>query len=110
VPELNYKALTFMLSVINTVAIVATIIYAHLMNKQKVNADAIEQTNENHTALNVRVIKVEKAIEHMPSHEDIAKLNRRVGEVAQEVTKLQGTTAQMNNSVQLIHNHLLNKK
>ena len=109
-PEWDFKALSFFLSVANTLGIFFTVIYAHVMNRQKANADSIEVMRKDYNALVTRVAESEKSIEHMPNHEDIAKLNRRVSEVAQGVTKMEGSVAQINNSLQLIHQHLLNKK
>ncbi|MEO0442809.1 MAG: DUF2730 family protein [Pseudomonadota bacterium] len=108
-PDWDYKALAFFLSVANTLGILLTVIYAHVVNRQKANADSIEIIKKDHHALVTRLAKSEKSIEHLPSHDDLSKINRRISEVAQGVTKIEGTMAQIDNSVQLIHNHLLSK-
>jgi len=109
-PEWDYKALAFFLSLINSVVLVATIIYAHLINKQKVNAASIQIEAQRITSLDKRMVVIEKAIDHMPDHEDIANLNSRISELAQGVTKMEGTVEAIDNTVHLIHDHLLNKK
>lgn len=108
-PDWDYKALTFFLSILNTVAIIVTVIYAHLMNKQKANAESIEQANKDHRALCTRVVKVEKAMEYIPTHNDVTNLNHRIGELAQAVKKMEGTMGQVEKTVVRVNDYLLNK-
>jgi len=113
-PETDYKALTFYLHVFEFICIGVVGVYTWLVNRHKANADAIGDLGKalrtEMNELDDRVIRVEKSIEHLPTHKDIEQLNRRIDDVAQEVRKLEGTLVQVNNSVQMIHQHLLNAK
>lgn len=109
-PDIDYKAWSFYLSVLNTLAVLGTVIYVHVMNKQKVNAIAIEEANQNHRLLATRVVKMEKTLEHMPSHDDIKALDRRISELAQLVTRMDGVVGQMNRTINRVDDYLLNNK
>lgn len=109
-PDLDYKAWSFFLSAVNSFGVLGTIIYVHLTSKQKANAASIEQTNQNHNTLTTRVVRVEKTLEHMPSHDDIKALDRRISELAQLVTRMDGVMGQMNRTIIRVDDYLLNNK
>lgn len=111
-PDLDYKAMSFWLSFANSLGLMAMFAYATMTNRQKINTKAISElqglVRTEVNELDDRVIRMEKTIEHLPTHTDVAQINRRVDDCAQELRKLEGTTTQINASVQMIHQHLLN--
>lgn len=112
--DIDYKALTFWLHIFEFICIGVVALYSWLANRYKANNDAIQAlgtTVRNEVnGLDDRVIKIEETINHLPTHDDVAKLHRRVDECAQAITKLEGTVGQMNNNVRMIHQHLLSSK
>ena len=113
-PGMDYKALAFWLHCFEMLCIGVLAIYSWLANRHKANAAAIDDLNhairEELNSLDDRTIKIEKTIEHLPTQRDMADIHRRIDECAQEVRKLEGTLVQVNNSVQMIHQHLLTSK
>lgn len=108
----DYKALAFWFDLIQVVIMAVIGLYAWLSNRHKANSSSIEtMRTELSTELNEiddRLIRVEKDVQHMPTHEDMAKLHSRVNETAQRLTSMEGQLMQINNTVQLMHKHLLN--
>lgn len=113
-PEWDYKALAFFLSLANSMGLLVTVIHTNITSRQKANSDTIRTLDEHYRnevgELDDRLIRVEQSIKHLPTHGDIENIHRRIDEVAQEVRKLEGTLGQVNHSVQLIHTHLLGQK
>lgn len=112
-PPLDYKALAFWLQLIQAVVTGLVFLYVWLTNRQKVNASAIETLRDDLSRqindLDDRVIRVEKDVEHLPTHEDMAGLHTRVNEANDNIKEMRGQLSQMNHTLQLINDHLLNK-
>jgi Protein of unknown function (DUF2730) len=121
VPEkFDYNLFRMVMDILQIVGLLAVAIYAWITSRHKANADAIGQLNEMRQKENKeiraelneiddRVIKVEEGVSHLPTHDDVTVLHQRVSNCAQEITKLDGTLIQVNNNVQMISSHLLNK-
>lgn len=110
--ELDYKALGFLLQAIQLVGTIAGFVWVIISNRQKANASAIEtlraEVDEDTEQLGNRLTRLEAQMEHMPGHEDLGEIHSRVNETAQVATSMQGELKQMNNTMQLMHRHLLN--
>jgi len=111
---IDYKALAFWLQALQAVITGLVFLYVWLTNRQKVNASAIETLRNDLTNqindLDDRVIRVEKDIEHLPTHSDMAGLHTRVNEANDSIKSMSGELKQMNHTLQLINDHLLNNR
>lgn len=109
---LNYFALDFWWSLIQGLATGLTVLWVWLTTRQKVNSEAIEKLrdsiNENVTSLDRRLIGVEKDMQRIPTHSDLAKVHDRINETNENMKNMQGNLKQISRTVGLIHEHLLN--
>lgn len=55
-----------------------------------------------------RLSRVEKDLQHAPSHEDLKRIHARMDEIAGAVSGLQGEFKGANNTLHLIHSYLMN--
>ncbi|MDP2548071.1 DUF2730 family protein [Oceanobacter sp. 4_MG-2023] len=111
---LDYKALGFWLQAIQALITGAVFLYVWLTNRQKANTSAIKELREELTRsindMDDRVIRVEKDIEHLPTHSDMAGLHARVNDANDSIKSMSGELKQMNHTLQLINDHLLNNR
>lgn len=109
---IDYKALAFWIQAAQFFGTIIGFIWLIISNKQKANASAIEAVDhkvEKETkTLDSRLTKIETKLQHMPGHDDLGEIHTRVNEAAQRLTSMEGELKQMNNTMQLMHRHLLN--
>lgn len=112
-PDFDYKAAAFFLSLVNSCGLLAAFLLSWLTNRQKANTKTIreleDKTRTEMNRIDDRLIRVEECLDHLPTHGDVETINRRIDELGQELRKVEGMMTQINNSVQLIHKHLLNQ-
>lgn len=110
----DYKALSFWFHVMEVICIAGLGIYSWFSNRHKANADAIDHVEQSVTAklgsLNNRVLSVESELKHLPTHSDIGALYDRINRVGESMSTVEGKLQQINNSLNLIHDHLLNNR
>ena len=108
----DYKAVAFWFDLIQVVIMAVIGLYAWLSNRHKANSSSIEsikmELSSELNEIDDRLIRVEKDVQHMPTHEDMSKIHQRVSETAQRLTAVEGELKQINNTMQLMHKHLLN--
>jgi chromosome segregation ATPase len=113
-PDLDYRALKFWVDIGQLLIFAAFAAYAWMLNRYKANESSIVKTKEQLTdsikKIDERVAHLESELAHAPSHEDMTVLHSRINEAAQKLTSVQGELKQMNNTMHLMHQHLLNKK
>lgn len=118
------KEWTFYMQAAQFVIMIGGFIWVALSNKQKANTAAIEDltrvtataisdlrkdVDEETEKLGNRITKLETKLEHMPGHEDLGDIHSRVNEAAQRLTSMEGELKQMNNTMHLMHQHLMNR-
>lgn len=108
----NYFALDFWWSLIQGLATGATALWVWITARQKANTESIEKlrdgVNDRVSELDNRLIRVEKDVQHMPTHTDISKVHERINETNENVKDMQGNLRQISHTVGLIHEYLLN--
>ena len=113
-PELDYRALKFWFDIVQVVIILAFAVYTWMLSRYKANESSIvsvrEQLYLRLKKIDERVALLESDLAHAPSHEDMAALHSQINDAAQKLTSVQGELKQMNSTMQLMHQHLLNKK
>jgi tetrahydromethanopterin S-methyltransferase subunit G len=100
-PAINYQALQFWFSVANAAVTGLIGLYVWLSSRQRATKRDID-------AMDDRLIRIEKDVEHAPSRADIERLNDRISQIGNSVTGVEGELRQINRSLQLINDHLLN--
>lgn len=109
--DLDYKALSFYLALINSFGVVLCFGYTWQSNKHKANQSAIKDLSDV-VAADAKVIegrfsKIESEIKHLPTIQDIGSVYERVNAIAGTLSKLEGEVGQINNGLHLLHAHLL---
>ena len=111
--NLDYKALGFWLQFAQVVATVIVFFYVWLTNRQKANSTAIDQMrvtfDDKFNSLDDRVIRVEKDIEHLPTHEDMAKLHTRINETGESLKHIDGKLTQIDRTTQMINQYMIDR-
>lgn len=119
---MELKDLQMWLQITNTLVIWIAALYTYFANRNRV-------TNERITGLQAslqtrldgmrtdmdhrldghadRLSRVEKDLEHAPSHEDLKRIHARMDEVSATISSLQGEFKGANNTLHLIHTYLM---
>ena len=119
---MEVKDLQMWLQITNTLVIWIAALYTYFANRNRV-------TNERITGLQAslqtrldgmrtdmdhrldghadRLSRVEKDLEHAPSHEDLKRIHARMDEVSATLSSLQGEFKGANNTLHLIHTYLM---
>ena len=109
--DIDYKALGFWLQLAQALVTVLVFLYVWLTNRQKANTAAIEtmrdEIGEELNEFQDRLIRVEKDIEHLPTHEDMAKLHERVNETKEVVDTMAGQLTQIDYTMKMVNKYLL---
>jgi uncharacterized protein YoxC len=71
-----------------------------------VNSD-LKDTNRKIERHGQRISVLEESVRCAPSHKDLGEIYGKVNKVSESVQKIEGAMKGMNNTVQLIHKHLL---
>jgi 3-keto-L-gulonate-6-phosphate decarboxylase len=110
--EPNYQALQFWLSFINLMLVAAVAVYSWQNNRHKASAAQIQslktQVHTEMGEIDDRLIRVESDLKHLPNQTDIGNIHRRIDEVAQGQTRMEGQLGEIKNLQKTIHHHLLN--
>lgn len=105
--EIDYKAAGFWWQVLITVINILGWVYVLMTSKQKDNASAIEEFKKELSEIDTRLTGVEKDIEHLPTHEDMAKLHERVNEANENIKHISGQLTQIDYTMKLVNKYLL---
>lgn len=106
--HIDYQALGFWWQVIISVLIVLNTAYTWIVNRSKVNTNAIQRVNSRVTHLSNRLGQIETDMKHLPDHKDIGDLHEKVNIVAKGMEGMQGELRALNRNLGLINEHLLN--
>ena len=109
--DIDYKALGFWLQFAQIAFTASAVLYFWLTNRQKANTAAIEHMrkdfNQELNDMDDRLIRVEKDVEHMPTHEDMSKLHQRVNETKEVVDNIHGQLTQIDHTMKMVNQHLI---
>lgn len=110
--ELDYTAWRFWWDVVQTLILAAIGVYTWLSNRTRVNASRIQSLehdiDQRLDTQGDRLTRVEEAIRHGPSHEDLKRIHQRMDETNNAVGELVGELKAIRPTLQLIHEYLLN--
>jgi hypothetical protein len=111
--NVDYREVRFWFDVLQTLGLFIVTFYIWLTNRHKANSGAIRKLdNEIRTKINAiedSLIAMDKDIEHLPKNTDVARIHQRIDDVAQGLTRMQGSQDAGNRTLALIQQHLIGK-
>ena len=105
----DYRGLDFWWNVIQTSVLVFVAVYTWLVNRTKANREAITTVNEKVDGLHSRVTVIEHELEHVPGDQAVSRIHTRIDQVGQGVSHMEGEIKQINQTLHLIQQYLLEK-
>ena len=111
---MDYEAWRFWIDGLQTVLTAALGVYVWLVNRTRVNAARISKMEDEidgrlDEAEN-RLTKVESDVEHGPTRNDLGRIHTRIDDVAAAVARIEGESHAATRSLDLIHQHLLERQ
>ncbi len=110
--ELDYTAWRFWWDIIQTLILAAIGVYTWISNRTRVNSSRIQSLEHDIDSRldsqGDRITRMEEALRHAPSHEDLKRIHRRMDETAAALNALAGEFKAVQHTLHLIHEHLLN--
>lgn len=111
--QLDYKALGFWLQLGQAFLTLALFVYAWVTTRQKANTASIDKMKTDFSRdlnnIDDRLIRVERDLEHLPKHKDMAALHKRVNETNESVKNMSGQLTQIDHTMKLINRFLIEK-
>lgn len=127
---MDLDAYRFWFDVLQTVLIAAVGLHQYLITRQRVTTKAFgdlrthidESIKKLEDDMEVRHEQLDRRIganegdfktldgelRHMPSHDDLKNIHKRIDAVGAQVSTVGGTVQAMNNTLSIIHEHLIN--
>lgn len=88
-------------------------IYAHIISRQRVTEDMLEkhkeQVSQELNGFGQRIVRVEEAGRHNPTHGDLTDLRKDLGELRGDVQRMVGGLEGIRRAVDVMNRHLLEK-
>lgn len=110
--SIDFQLLNFGFEVFQSVATACVGIYVYLTNRDKVTndritnlEDGVDKRLDSHSD---RLARLEEAVQHVPTHEDLGDIHTRINDVAAGLSTLTGEVNGMHTTLNLIHQYLLN--
>jgi len=102
------------IDIFQTVLTAAVGIYVWLVTRTRVNAARISKMEEDLDARldghDRRLTRIEGAVEHGPTRDDLSRIHTRIDEVAAAIARIEGESHAAARNLDLIHQHLLERK
>lgn len=119
--DLNYTAAKFWLDVGQIIAICCLGIYTWWQGKSRATQSAIERVDKNQSETSKlindrieshadRILLVEKRIESLPQDRHISELHEKMNVTNREMGELGSALKSTNSLLNVLHEHLMNKK
>lgn len=116
--NLDYKAADFWVGLAQWAATIAVAIFTYLRTQDKDNAAAVkallvqvqevrEAAEGLHADVNLRLATVEERIKHMPTQDELARIEGDVSEVRAKLGGVEELLRRVEHQTNLIHQHLL---
>ncbi|MEX3556416.1 MAG: hypothetical protein VB131_07700 [Burkholderia gladioli] len=108
---MNMPLYQFIFSVAQFIFTAGIGFYVYISNQDKVTNDRIgsleTELGRRIAGHAERIARLEEAGQHVPTHEDLGELHERINAVAESMNTLTGEVRGMQNTLSLIHQHLL---
>lgn len=111
---MDYGALRFWFDVVQVVGTIAIGVYVWLANRQRVTTQSIRQlehdVDERLDDHGTRLSRLEEEVRHLPTHNDIGGVFKRIDQIHGDLKELTGAMSGLRRAVDLINDHLLNRR
>ena len=111
---MDYQAWRFWTDILQTLLTAALGVYVWLVNRTRVNAgrirdleDSVDERLDDHDR---RLTRIEGAVEHGPTREDLGRIHTRIDEAQAVLARIEGEFHAAKGTLDLIHQFLLNEK
>lgn len=104
---MDYSAAKFWFDATQTAFMAFVSIYVWWSNRTRATKTAIDRVDARVTTHETRILLIEQSAQHTPNHEDIGAIHNRVDQVGQGVKQIEGQMTQINHTLHLIQQHLL---
>lgn len=116
---MDYKAAGFWLDFLQWLSIGVVAVWGYLRTKDRDNALAVKKvanelaefirvSGESHHAQSLRLTTVEERLRHIPTAEELARIEGAVSEVKARVEGVEVLVKRIEHQTNLMHQHLLN--
>lgn len=110
----NLMFWALMFQIIHALITCAVGLHIRIMKREQISnekLDAFEKSIGKRLALHdTRLSKVEAACMYGPTHKDLEKIYDRINGVSEQVNKLVGGVQALDNTVDILHQYLMNEK
>ncbi|MDH5185206.1 MAG: DUF2730 family protein [Gammaproteobacteria bacterium] len=103
----DYNEWRFWFDIVQLVATLLIGIYVWQTNKHKANHKAIKDVDEKVIDHQERILVIENEMTHVPGDKEISRIHNRIDQVGQGVKHIEGTVQQMNTTLTLIQQSLM---
>ena len=97
---MDYEQAAFWWNVLLTIAMSFIGLYAWITARQKANRETIDEVD-------IRVIRIEEHMKHIPNKREMDTLHRRITEVGEVQKRMEGEMHQINHTLRLINEFLI---
>ncbi len=104
---MDYSAAKFWFDVVQTAFMAFVSVYVWWTTRTRATKAAIDRVDDRVTGHETRLLLIEQHAKHIPGHEDLGAIHNRVDQVGQGVRTLEGEMKQINHTLHLIQQHLL---
>ena len=111
---MDYDALRFWLDELHVVIAAGIGVYGWLVRRIHVLSGRIRDLDasidERMDSQEQRLTRIESTVEHGPTRDDFRRIHKRIDEVGEAVSRIEGSEAATSKQLILIHQHLLESK
>lgn len=99
----DYAALRFWLALLQWLSTGALAVFVWIDRGRNANAEAITKLTDEQQHLESRLLTVEQALKHVPTHDDITRLSNQSAALSAKLDRV-------TNTLDRIHDYLMNRK
>ena len=93
--------------VVQSIVIGLFVVYGWVLTRTKANQDAINELSGRFDRLDKQIQVIQTDLDHQPNKEDITRLHGRIDQVAEGVKHMEGQLKQLNQTLVIIQQHLV---
>lgn len=98
------------LQIVQILVTAAVTLYAWRISRDRAQRAELDAMDTEIGAVRDRVQSIEADLRHIPSHDDLAGIHEKINGVARGLEGMRGELVQMNRTLGLINEHLLNSR
>ncbi|MDT8428506.1 MAG: DUF2730 family protein [Pseudomonadales bacterium] len=107
--QIDWGVARFAFDVLQVLFMAGVSVYVWWTGRTKATQAAIDAAHERMGTIDRRLDGIEGEIKHLPGHNDLAEIYRKVNDVDKTLSKLSGELTGINRTLNLINDYLLNQ-